>query len=147
MKEHLVYPEVYEEKKSAIAVDEAFKEIEVEISQRPLSAAEKALLAPDLKRRGLNPEILDILPPKGDVFYLFRALSPEGHLLGITVALNVFPFTAAKVMMGEGNHIGWDISFYFAPKSGGRCVEDQTSRTSSLFFELVVSFLSQLSSR
>ena len=89
--------------------------IDVDVSQTPLTEAEKALLAADLKRRNLSVRLLDVLPPKGRMFRLLRAYDQDRQLLAVTVALNVFPFVALKNMLGEGNHVGWDISFYFAP--------------------------------
>jgi hypothetical protein len=89
--------------------------IDVEVSQTPLTEEEKALLAGDLQRRNLSVGLLDVLPPKGRMFYLLRAYDQERQLLAVTVALNVFPFVALKNMLGAGNHVGWDISFYFAP--------------------------------
>ena len=91
------------------------KTIDVEVSQSPLTEEEKALLAVDLKRRNLSVGLLDVLPPKGRMFRLLRAYDQDKQLLAVTVALNVFPFVALKNMLGEGNHVGWDISFYFAP--------------------------------
>jgi hypothetical protein len=88
--------------------------INVEVSQTPLTEEEKAILAGDLKRRNLSVGLLDVLPPKGKMFHLLRAYDQEKQLLAITVALSVFPFVALKNMLGEGNHVGWDISFYFA---------------------------------
>ena len=89
--------------------------IDVEVSQTPLTAEEKTQLAGDLERRNLSVGLLDVLPPKGRMCYLLRAYEQEQQLLAVTVALNVFPFVALKNMLGEGNHVGWDISFYFAP--------------------------------
>jgi hypothetical protein len=85
------------------------------VSQTPLAEEEKALLAADLKRRNLSHGLLDVLPPKGRMFHLLRAYDQQRQLLAVTVALNVYPFVALKNMLGEGNHVGWDISFYFAP--------------------------------
>jgi hypothetical protein len=89
--------------------------IDVEVSQTPLTAEEKALLAEDLRRRNLSVGLLDVLPPKGRMFHLLRAYDQDRQLLAVTVALNIFPFVALKNMLGEGNHVGWDVSFYFAP--------------------------------
>jgi len=91
--------------------------IVVDVSQTPLTEEEKALLAGDLQRRNLSVGLLDVLPPKGRMFHLLRAYDQERQLLAVTVALNVFPFVALKNMLGEGNHVGWDISFYFAPNA------------------------------
>jgi hypothetical protein len=88
--------------------------IDVEVSQTPLSNEEKAILAKDLGRRNLSVGLLDVLPPRGKMFHLLRAYDQERQLLAVTVALNVYPFVALKNMLGEGNHVGWDISFYFA---------------------------------
>lgn len=89
--------------------------IDVDVSQTPLTETEKALLAADLERRNISVGLLDVLPPKGRMFRLLRAYDQDEQLLAVTVALNVFPFVALKNMLGEGNHVGWDISFYFAP--------------------------------
>lgn len=117
MKNSLLYPDTNEPKNRGVGVSERFKVIDVEVSQTPLSEKEKALLALDLKRRHLSIGMLDIIPPKGEVFYLLRAFNPEKQLVAVTVALNVFPVSAIKPMLGEGNHVGWDISFYFAPNA------------------------------
>ena len=85
--------------------------INVEVSQTALTEEEKIVLAVDLKRRNLSVGLLDVLPPKGKMFILLRAYDQENKLLGVTVALNIFPFVALKNMLGEGNHVGWDISF------------------------------------
>jgi hypothetical protein len=95
--------------------DNQVKAIDFEVSQAALTEEEKALLAVDLRRRNLSVGLLDVLPPKGRMFYLLRAYDEEKRLLAVTVALNVFPFVALKNMLGEGNHLGWDVSFYFAP--------------------------------
>ena len=91
--------------------------IDVDVSQTPLTKAEKALLAVDLERRDLSIRLLDVLPPKGRIFRLLRAYDQDRQLLAITVVLNIFPFVALKNMLGEGNHVGWDISFYFTPNA------------------------------
>lgn len=91
--------------------------IDVEVSKTPLTEEEKSLLTEDLIRRNLSVGLLDVIPPKGRMFYLLRAYDQEKQLLAVTVALNVFPFVALKNMLGEGNHVGWDISFYFAPNA------------------------------
>jgi hypothetical protein len=91
--------------------------IDVEVSQPLLTDAEKTLLATDLKRRHLSVGLLDVLPPKGRMFRVLRAYDQEKKLLAVTVALNVFPFVALKNMLGEGNHVGWDITYYFAPNA------------------------------
>jgi hypothetical protein len=91
--------------------------IDVEVSQKALTEEEKALLAEDLERRNLSVRLLDVLPPKGRMFHLLRAYDQDRQLLAVTVALNIFPFVALKNMLGEGNHVGWDISFYFAPNA------------------------------
>jgi hypothetical protein len=88
--------------------------IDVDVSQTPLTGAEKAVLAADLERRNLSVRLLDVLPPKGRMFRILRAYDQDRQLLAVTVALNIFPFVALKNMLGEGNHVGWDISFYFA---------------------------------
>lgn len=102
-------------KERGLNEEKQVKAIDVEVSQTPLTEEEKALLVGDLKRRNLSVGLLDVLPPKGKMFYLLRAYDQEKQLLAVTVALNVFPFVALKNMLGEGNHVGWDITFYFTP--------------------------------
>lgn len=108
--------------------------IRVEVSRRPLSGEEKEMLAPDLlkRKRSVNPELLDVLPPKGRSFRLLRALDAgTDHLLGVTVAFCVNPSAVClKTMMGEGNHVGWDVGFYVVSedelsKSGGGVTRSQ----------------------
>lgn len=55
-----------------------------------------------------------MLPPQGRYFHLLRARSSDGRLLGITTVMSVTPFASIKQMHGEGNHVGWDVSFYLA---------------------------------
>lgn len=108
------------QKNRGLTAKKQVEAIDVEVSQTPLTEEEKALLAADLQCRNLSVGLLDVLPPKGKIFYLLRAYDQEKQLLAVTVALNVFPFVALKNMLGEGNHVGWDISFYFtldAPRS------------------------------
>ncbi len=88
--------------------------IRVNVSRRRLDERERALLKPDLGRRGITPAMLDILPPAGRHFQLLRAIGPEGQLLGATSFMSLKPFVAIKQLLGEGNHVGWDTSIYFA---------------------------------
>ena len=91
--------------------------ITVEVSQTLLSPKERILLGPDLASHNKSKEIMEVLPPKGNVFFLQRAFDgTEDHrLLGVTVPMNTNPFVALNSMLGEGNHVGWDNSFYFSP--------------------------------
>jgi hypothetical protein len=59
--------------------------------------------------------MLDVVPPRGRGFRLLRALDRDGGLLGVTPVLSVRPFVSIKQQLGEGNHVGWDASFYLAP--------------------------------
>lgn len=102
---------------SSTALDGRSVPLDVEVSQRPLSSEEKALLTPDLERRNLSVNMLDVLPPRSGTFYILRALTRDKQLVAITVLMNVYPFVALKNMLGEGNHVGWDISFYFTPNA------------------------------
>jgi hypothetical protein len=88
--------------------------ITVEVSRRPLHDRERAILLPDLERRGIAAGLLDVLPPDGRFFQLLRALDGNGRLLGVTSLMSFRPFVAIKQLLGEGNHVGWDTSMYFA---------------------------------
>lgn len=87
----------------------------VEVSRRPLHARERAILLPDLERRGIAPGMLDVLPPDGRFFQLLRAVDRDGKLLGATSLMSFRPFVSIKQFLGEGNHVGWDTSIYYAP--------------------------------
>jgi len=88
--------------------------ITVEVSRRPLHDREKAILHPDLERRGIASGLLDVLPPDGRFFQLLRAMDGSGRLLGVTSLMSFRPFVSIKQLLGEGNHVGWDTSIYFA---------------------------------
>jgi hypothetical protein len=88
--------------------------ITVEVSRRPLHDRERAVLSDDLDRRGIAPAMLDVLPPSGRFFQLLRAHDRDGHLLGVTSLMSFRPFVSIKQLLGEGNHVGWDTSIYYA---------------------------------
>lgn len=88
--------------------------IAVEVSRRPLHDRERAILLADLERRGIAPSMLDVIPPNGRFFQLLRAVDGDGHLLGVTSLMSVRPFVSIKQILGEGNHVGWDTSIYYA---------------------------------
>jgi hypothetical protein len=88
--------------------------IVVEVSRRPLHDRERSVLLPDLERRGVAPGLLDVLPPEGRSFQLLRATDDKGRLLGVTSLMSLRPFVAIKQLLGEGNHVGWDTSVYYA---------------------------------
>ena len=90
------------------------REIDVHVSRRPLHDRERALLLPDLERRGISPSMLDVLPPSGRFFQLLRAHGVDGGLVGVTSLMSLMPFVSIKQMLGEGNHVGWDTSIYYA---------------------------------
>ena len=90
--------------------------VNVEVSRRPLHDRERSILLPDLERRGIAPSMLDVLPPEGRFFQTLRALDENGDLLGITTLMSFRPFVAIKQFLGEGNHVGWDTSMYYAPE-------------------------------
>ncbi|MGB5167049.1 MAG: hypothetical protein WBP49_01460, partial [Acidimicrobiia bacterium] len=90
------------------------REIDVHVSRRPLHDRERALLLPDLERRGISPSMLDVLPPAGRFFQLLRAHNIDGGLVGVTSLMSLPPFVSIKQMLGEGNHVGWDTSIYYA---------------------------------
>lgn len=69
---------------------------------------------PDLARRGISPSMLDVLPPAGRFFQLLRAHTEDGALVGATSLMSAPPFVSIKQMLGEGNHVGWDTSIYYA---------------------------------
>ena len=89
--------------------------IDVRVSRRALSERERDLLQPDLEARGISTAMLDVLPPAGRYFQLLRAVDPDGDLLGVTSLMSVRPFASVKQLLGEGNHVGWDSSIYYAP--------------------------------
>lgn len=78
-----------------------------------LSDEEKSALSPDLKRRGLNPGMLDIITNIPNRTRIIKARSEEGKLLAITSIL-ITPTMFMKHFFGEGNHIGTNNTFYFA---------------------------------
>ncbi len=43
-----------------------------------------------------------------------RAHDRDGHLLGVTSLMSFRPFVSIKQLLGEGNHVGWDTSIYYA---------------------------------
>lgn len=113
--------------------------IRVDISRRPLHDRERALLLPDLEARGLAPGMLDVLPPDGRFFQLMRAIDGDGRLLGATSIMSARPFVSIKQMLGEGNHVGWDTSIYYAPsvdrpRVAGALLRAMASR--SLYFAM-----------
>lgn len=59
--------------------------------------------------------MLDIIPPNGRYFQLLRAVDREGRLLGVTSLMSVRGLISIKQLLGEGNHVGWDSSIYYAP--------------------------------
>lgn len=89
-------------------------DIQVEVSRRPLHARERRLLLPDLVRRGIAPGMLDVIPPSGRFFQLLRATGPDQQLLGVTPLMSLRPFVSIKQLLGEGNHVGWDTTIYYA---------------------------------
>jgi hypothetical protein len=93
----------------------ASAQIRVDVSRRRLHDRERALLMPDLEARGIAPSMLDVLPPDGRFFQLLRATDRRGRLLGVTSLMSFPPFVSIKQMLGEGNHVGWDTSIYYAP--------------------------------
>ena len=66
--------------------------------------------------------MLDILPPAGRHFQLLRAIDPDGQLLGVTTLMSLRPFVSVKQLLGEGNHVGWDTSMYYAEDVDRRLV-------------------------
>jgi len=89
--------------------------IRVDVSKRRLHDRERALLLPGLEARGIAPGMLDVLPPDGRFFQILRASDRRGQLLGVTSLMSFSPFVSVKQMLGEGNHVGWDTSMYYAP--------------------------------
>ena len=90
-------------------------DIRVDVSRRRLHDRERAILAPDLEARGIALGMLDVLPPDGRFFQILRASDRQGNLLGVTSLMSFAPFVSIKQMLGEGNHVGWDTSTYYAP--------------------------------
>ncbi|MGI9641795.1 MAG: hypothetical protein ACR2N9_03325 [Acidimicrobiia bacterium] len=90
-------------------------DIRVDVSRRRLHDRERALLLADLDARGIAPGMLDVLPPEGRFFQILRASDQRGQLLGVTSLMSFAPFASIKQMLGEGNHVGWDTSVYYAP--------------------------------
>lgn len=86
----------------------------VTVSRRRLDGGERKVLLADLERRRISPSMLDAIPPAGRHFQLVRALGPGGELLGVTSLMSVPPFVSVKQLLGEGNHVGWDTSVYYA---------------------------------
>jgi hypothetical protein len=88
--------------------------IDVEIGPpAPLTEQEKACLLAGLKRRGLNPGLLDIITNIPHRTSLVKARSAAGDLLGLTSILST-PSIFMKHCFGEGNHIGTNNTFFFA---------------------------------
>ena len=103
--------------------------IAVEVSRRPLHDRERAILLPDLDRRGIAPGMLDVLPPDGRFFQLLRAVDENGDLLGVTSLMSFRPFVSIKQYLAEGNHVGWDTSMYYAPQVDRTAVAGALLRT------------------
>ena len=89
-------------------------EIRVVVSTDPLDSRERSILWPDLERRGIAQCMLEIIPPKGRFFQLLRAFGSRGDLLGVTSLMSFRPFVSIKQLLGEGNHVGWDTTMYYA---------------------------------
>ncbi|MDH3306570.1 MAG: hypothetical protein OEO77_03510 [Acidimicrobiia bacterium] len=88
--------------------------VRVIVSNDPLGPDERRVLLPDLERRGIAPGLLDVIPPSGRYFQLLRAVGSGGELLGVTSLMSVRPFVSIKQLLGEGNHVGWDTTIYYA---------------------------------
>lgn len=84
------------------------------VSAKPLQPDERLALQPDLIERGIAPSMLDVIPPAGRFFQLLRAVDSRGELLGVTSLMSFRPFVSIKQLLGEGNHVGWDTTTYYA---------------------------------
>ncbi len=84
------------------------------VSAEHLRPDERLALEPDLLERGIAPSMLDVIPPAGRFFQLLRAVDNHGDLLGVTSLMSVRPFLSIKQLLGEGNHVGWDTTIYYA---------------------------------
>jgi hypothetical protein len=108
--------------------------IRVLVSSDPLDDRERSLLRLDLEQRGIAPGLLDVIPPAGRYFQLLRAVDAKGDLLGVTSLMSVRPFVSIKQLLGEGNHVGWDASFYYSeqaerPRVAAALLEAMARRT------------------
>jgi hypothetical protein len=90
------------------------KPARVIVSAEPLRPEERLALQPDLAGRGIALSMLDVVPPAGRFFQLLRAVDPAGELLGVTSLMSFRPFASVKQLLGEGNHVGWDTTMYYA---------------------------------
>jgi hypothetical protein len=115
--------------------------VRVLVSSDPLDDRERSSLRGDLERRGIALSMLDVIPPAGRYFQLLRAVDANGDLLGVTSLMSVRPFVSIKQLLGEGNHVGWDSSFYYAdhadrPRVAAALLEGMASRTfyGSIYF-------------
>ncbi len=95
-------------------IQKSSSDIAVEIGPpTPLTAREKAALAPCLQRRGLTTGMLDIITNIPHRTRIVKARSATGELLGLTSVLST-PSIFMKHCFGEGNHIGTNNTFFFA---------------------------------
>lgn len=115
--------------------------VRVFVSADRLNDHERSVLRPDLDRRGIALGMLDVIPPAGRYFQLLRAVDANGDLLGVTSLMSVRPFVSIKQLLGEGNHVGWDTSFYYAenadpPRVAAALLEAMARRTfyGSIYF-------------
>ena len=79
----------------------------------PLNDDEKAVLAPCLHKRGLSPDMLDIITNIPNRTRIVKVYSDSGDLLGLTGVL-LTPSMFMKHCYGQGNHIGTNNTFFFA---------------------------------
>jgi hypothetical protein len=78
----------------------------------PLTDEEKSTIYPCLKKKGLNPGMLDIITNIPHRTHIIKVRSKEGKLLGLTNIL-LTPSIFMKHYFGEGNQIGTNHSFFF----------------------------------
>ncbi|NNC74734.1 MAG: hypothetical protein HKN93_04400 [Acidimicrobiia bacterium] len=87
------------------------------VSKEPLRREERIALQSDLVDRGIALSMLEVIPPAGRFFQLLRAVDGDGRLLGVTSLMSARPFVSIKQLLGEGNHVGWDTTIYYAERA------------------------------
>jgi hypothetical protein len=80
----------------------------------PLSNEEKEIFFPDVKQRNLNPHMLDIMNNIPERTNIIKVYSDNGELIGLSSVI-LTPSIFMKHCYGQGNHIGTNNTFFFAP--------------------------------
>ncbi len=96
----------------------------------PLTAEEKEVFLPDLRQRNLNPLMLDIMNNIPERINIIKVYSDDGELIGLSSVI-LTPNLFMKHCYGQGNHIGTNNTFFFAPYA------DRTEVIAAIFSKLL----------